>query len=240
MNPTSIKYYEINHSRFCYVISLPPPPPPQVKSIFTRRNITIMFVAMILYQIATGTVSFFSMRLKGWDPLVFKERFPYRLSAKLVTNSSGTIYSFYNVNIYLYHISTLTSGSIPTNVCFVTVTISTFFLIVKFKQSRKNREKMTGKSGNAEKDARLVSTVIAICVIYIIGYLPYTLNYLAAWVFPEFTYFNVYLRNVIMLCLTIGGTCQALSSAVNFFVFLKMNEKYRRELYALIGRGVKG
>ena len=208
--------------------------------MFTRRNITIMFVAMILYQIATATVGFFSMRLKGWDPLVFKERFPYRLSAKLVTNSSGTIYSFYNVSMYLYHISTLTSGSIPTNVCFVTVTISTIFLIVKFKESRKNREKMTGKSGNSGKDARLVGTVITICVIYIIGYLPYTLNYLAAWIFPEFTYFNAYLRNVIMLALYIGGSFQAVSSSVNLFVFFKMNEKYRREFYAQFGWGVKG
>ena len=171
--------------------------------------------------------------------MVFKVRFPYRLSAKHVTNSSGTVYSFHTVSIYLYQVSTLASGTIPTNICFAIVTIATIFLVIKFKESRKKREKMTGKSGDSEKDARLVVTVLAICIIYIIGYLPYAANYLIVWIYPEFTYFNIYLRNMIMLFLSISVTFQITSSSVNSFVFFKMNDKYRKNFYALFGRKEK-
>ena len=99
------------------------------------------------------------------------------------------------------------------------------------------RAKMTRR--DVEKERRIVATVIAVCLIFIVGTLPFFVMHVLLVVYPPFSNDNPYLQSVALLVATLGLMFQLLLSSVNFFVYLKTNVRYRLQFFALFGRNSK-
>ena len=180
--------------------------------------VVCLVAGMVIYQIATGL------------PRSFGVGFTWTTSP--ATNRTRVLYRI--VNPRLVTASIFASFSIPTMVCLVVVAFGTIFLISKFKQSRKLRGSMTGSCSDedssklSEKDARLVRSVIFICIIYIIGATPNVLIYLVSTAFPVLHADNPFLGNVMLCLLMLGNMFQSISCSVNIFVYLRMGSRFKQ------------
>ena len=141
----------------------------------------------------------------------------------------------------------MASSTVPTLLCFVVVVIGTIFLITSFKRSRRLRESMTtskntASSGTADgnkpdkmadKDTKLIRSVIAICIVYIVGATPNVLVILVLTFYPRFQIFDAYLGNLAWGMALLGTLIQSVSFSVNIFVYFNMMSKYQQTFKTL-------
>ena len=97
---------------------------------------------------------------------------------------------------------------------------------------------MTGRTG--QKDTRIVVTVIAVCVIYVVAFTPYFAVYVLILAYPPFDVYNPYFQNLVFVITKVGTFLQSVSSSINFFIYIKMNLKYRKQFLALFRREPNG
>ena len=148
-----------------------------------------------------------------------------------VTNRTVVIFDLEKYNAGMFFMSMLVSFSIPGLICFVVVLVGTIFLISNFKQSRQLRKSMSGSEGISDKmsvkDARLVRSIIFICVIFIVGSTPNVLLYLIQTIYPTLNIIDPYLGNLTYAFYTVSHTFQATASSVNIFVYFGMGSRFK-------------
>ena len=133
-----------------------------------------------------------------------------------------------NTLAYFYAIT------IPTVVCMVTILVGTILLITKLKKSAEWRMNTAttanSGAGSSVKEIRLIRIVVFICIIFIVCFCPNMLLYLTAAVYPSFTYRDPHFRNLFTITGKSALLFQLISCSLNFFVYFKMNSKFRATL----------
>ena len=159
------------------------------------------------------------------------------ISARISERTNRTVYYLdpEKFNNDLIALSIVVSYSVPTFTCFIIVIIGTTFLVIKFKQSMQLRKKMSGKSidEKSTKDARVTRSVIIICAIYIFGYFPSVIQFLASAAEPNYHMYDPYYANFFQLFVGIGCITQAMSSSANIFVYWHMSSKFKETFVGL-------
>ena len=121
-------------------------------------------------------------------------------------------------------------------ILYGTIVIATILLIIAFRRSIRERKSLTDKTkgGNSAKETKLVQSVIAVCVIFILTSSPrnairimdfiYDYRWRISPVYPYLPYID---RLVLFL--------EAINHSTNIFVYLSMNSKFRDRFKGLFG-----
>ena len=120
-----------------------------------------------------------------------------------------------------------------------TIAIATILLIMSFKRSLRERKSLTGKTktSHSAREKRLIQSVIAVCVIFILTSSPINILRIGdvindIWINPRL---HTYMEGV-------GYVLEAFNHSINIFVYLLMNSKFRGRFKGMFGcaRSVEG
>ena len=194
-----------------------------------------MFIAVAVYQLSMTLPVLLTRKMGGFTALMEYSRF-----LESTFNSSRVVYAFYKSNVRLTIIFGFLSFAVPNNICFIIIIVANIFLVIKFRESKRVRDGMTaGKIDKSEaREARIVTTVVAVCVIYVIGFFPTVAVYAAGMAVPTLNNTDRYWGNFMWVLFSLCALVQSISNSANFFIYLKMNTKFRKEFLSLF-RGKK-
>ncbi|KAK3742841.1 hypothetical protein RRG08_064240 [Elysia crispata] len=129
---------------------------------------------------------------------------------------------------------------------FIIVIICVIILTISLNQSSKFREKSSsggtstsgsdgaGQTKEGRKEARVVKTVVFLCVIFILCYLPTMIFTLFGQIEPEFSATGFY-RNANTFFLMLLVSSMMINANVNIVVYYLYNSRYRSVLLAMFG-----
>ncbi|GFR58658.1 chemosensory receptor C [Elysia marginata] len=213
--------------------------PLHFKLVFTKpRTITtvvVIFIATVLLRIPVLSVHSIGKKI---NPL---------------TNQS---YAYLKVDknpIKVFINDTVNRTSLPW-VAFIIMVACVVILSLKLAEASKIRQPHISSSGLAEpgpstdrqvprnqsslgntntnidkistKEARVVQSVVLVCVIFILSQLPFLLYSSARLIYAEFDE-DTHLRFLFGFCSNISLTFSFLNASVNILVYLRFNSKYR-------------
>ena len=128
---------------------------------------------------------------------------------------------------FLYYIC---SFSAPSGICFGIVVVSTTVLVIRLKRNLEWRNEATktypGGTGNT-KERKAARSVIAICTIFIVCFVPNVTNLVVSNVFPQFDPRDAYWGNLSRIVFILSFVFQVVNSSVNIVVYYSMGTKYR-------------
>ena len=173
----------------------------------TPRRTAVLILVMVIYQTVLSSLMFA-------DP--------------------GPPYDAYDANRALYFIC---SFSAPSLVCFGVVLVSTTLLVVRLRQSLEWRgeatKQFTKGSAGTTKEQKVARSVIAICTIFIICFLPNVAWFVTTLVYPRFNQNDPYVGNLFRVLYSFSFLFQVISSSINILVYYNMSTKYREVFNAL-------
>ena len=178
-----------------------------MKEIVTTRRTTGVILAMVMYQ-AT-----FALLMFADTPL------PYD-----APSTRRKLYYF-------------CSFSAPSCICFVVVLVSTSVLVVRLKRNMEWRNEATKQStseSGSTKERKAARSVIAVCTIFIICFLPNVAVLVISIAYPKFDIRDPYLGNLARVVFIFSFLFQVVNSTVNIFVYYNMSTKYREVFNALL------
>ena len=121
----------------------------------------------------------------------------------------------------------LCMSTIPTAVCFPIITISTSFLTIRLKQTIKWRQTSMDRSrSDSHKERKAARSVIFICSMFIICFLPNVLILFASAVHGNLSLFDPYLRWLLNILYVFSFLFQTLNSSLNIFVYYYMSSRF--------------
>ncbi|KAK3797167.1 hypothetical protein RRG08_060511 [Elysia crispata] len=152
-----------------------------------------------------------------------------------LTNKTVLVFDLLKYNERIGVLSLLLSFSLPTLVCFILVTLGTLILVARLRHSAELRSSSAVKRPLriASKERSVATSVIGICVIYIVCLSPNVGFILVATAFPRFFYSDSVYGNATVFILTVASVFQSVSASVNLFVYLRMMSKYKAVLTKL-------
>ena len=119
--------------------------------------------------------------------------------------------------------------TIPSTTCFFIVVFSTIFLVISLRRNQRWRRETATQSGKSSgREDRLVRTIVAISVMFIICTFPNASILLVQMVYPSFNSHNPYLGTFTYFIYAIGSGLQALSSSVNIFFYYSMSSRFQK------------
>ena len=124
------------------------------------------------------------------------------------------------------------SFSAPSCICFVVVLVSTSVLVVRLKRNIEWRNEAS-ESGYT-KERKAARSVIAVCTIFIICFLPNVAVLVISIAYPKFDIRDPYLGNLARVVFIFSFLFQVVNSTVNIFVYYNMSTKYREVFNALL------
>ena len=147
------------------------------------------------------------------------------LSALMFAHT-GPPYDKPSTTRFLYYVC---SFSAPSFICFFIVLVSTILLVVRLKQNLEWRDEATSQStgSGTAKELKAARSVIAICTIFIICFVPNVTTLVMSAVYPRFDLLDPYLGNLSRIIFIFSFLFQVMNSAVNIFVYYSMSTKYR-------------
>ena len=218
---------------------------PQVKRMITPKRTTGMVLGYLVYLVMT-TLAF---SIIAWWRRVIK----YDLSNyHIVRYDTETNRSYYRMlpdvfkkYLQLRHVQytgRLVMLNMVNPILYGTILIGTILLIVAFKRSIQVRKSLTDKTkaGNSAKEKRLVQSVIAVCVIFIVTSCPKNLVKLMDIVDQFWLNYNNWWRRSLGFLYTeyideLAIFVEAVNHSINIFVYLLMNSKFRGRFKGLVG-----
>ncbi|CAG5128206.1 unnamed protein product [Candidula unifasciata] len=105
-------------------------------------------------------------------------------------------------------------------------------LVIVFQLNSKTKWRMTSVSQttklgtNSAKEKNVAKMVIFLSAIFLICYLPSTVNFLMMILFPNFSFGGKY-ENMYILIWSLTVFVETINSSVNIFVYLRMSTKFR-------------
>ncbi|RUS78928.1 hypothetical protein EGW08_013306 [Elysia chlorotica] len=128
--------------------------------------------------------------------------------------------------------------TVPALACYIVIVVSTTFLAVALRQRERWLQTLPGQtSHNIGKNRKLVTTVVAVSVIYIVCFSPGASAIVTYFALPSQDALNVHVENLVFVLLSYAPIFQALSGMANIFVYFNMNARYRHDLKSLVGWG---
>ena len=144
----------------------------------------------------------------------------------LVYADTGPPYNDYPKKLAFYFFSLY---AVPTMACFLIVVFTTMFLVVKLRSNQRWRQETTTQSDKtSDKENKLVRTIIAISVLFIVCSFPNVGMLITQTIYPRFNYMDPYLGTLITGMFTFSGVFTAVSSSVNIFFYYKMSSKFNK------------
>ncbi|GFO09512.1 chemosensory receptor a [Plakobranchus ocellatus] len=125
----------------------------------------------------------------------------------------------------------LCSYSVISLICFVIISVSTVFLIIRLKQSLSWRKKTsTAPAGQAtsNKEAKATRCVIFICMLFILSFFPNLFVIIFASVYPTFSLWNPYFTRLAYILCYVSFMSQAISVSTNVIVYYTSSSRYRQ------------
>ena len=114
-----------------------------------------------------------------------------------------------------------------------TIAIATILLVMAFKRSVRERKSLTGKTKTSlsAREKRLVQSVIAVCVIFIVTSSPINIIRIEQ-VISDKWYYNFFVFPYVN---RVSSLLEAFNHSINIFVYLSTNSKYRGRFKDLFG-----
>ena len=135
----------------------------------------------------------------------------------------------YNYGVYVQTCALMAGSFGPNYVLYAAITIGTIVLVIVFKRSMQTRRSLTAKQDDklmSKKEVRLIQSVVAVCVIYIVSCTPLNvfdtvvrLN-LISWTGPFFALLAYFARSF--------------NHAMNIFAYLSINSNFRAHFRSLV------
>ncbi|GFO48451.1 chemosensory receptor a [Plakobranchus ocellatus] len=175
--------------------------PLKVKKIVTRRRLVVATSTLVGYEI------------------VF---------IGLFIGQTGPPYTGESFLVIIYLICCYSAISL---VCFVIISLSSIFLIVRLNQSLSWRKKTTtAAAGQAasNKEAKATRCVILICVLFIFSFFPNLFVIVFGGFFPTFHLYDPYFGRLAYTVAYCGFLSQAISIAANILVYYTSSTRYRQ------------
>ncbi|RUS85709.1 hypothetical protein EGW08_006503 [Elysia chlorotica] len=173
--------------------------PIKVKTWLTRRRSLYLMLTVVAYHLA-----FLVLIYSDPGP-------PYDAHPKKI--------AFYYVALY----------SIPSTTCFFVVVVSTIFLVVHLRRNQRWRKQTSSRSvKTSDKEERLVKTIIAISIIFIICSFGNVSIFIASILYPPFQYSNPYFANLVLAFFGVSLNFQTVSACLNFFFYYRMSSRFKR------------
>ncbi|RUS89985.1 hypothetical protein EGW08_002252 [Elysia chlorotica] len=205
----------ISLERCCCVVF-----PTKVRNIFTRKITIALLAGMLLVQTTTLTINMASIQLIVNNTLM-NER------PKLLVSSSIVDTIFVSLILGV--------STIPSLICFATITASTIFLAVSLKKRNKWLNTMHVLPDEViDKNKKLVRTVVAMATIHIACSLPAVfliLTFLTCHHLNPLDKKNEHLSHVLA---TVVIIFQALSGMVNILIYFQTNAQFHQSLQNLL------
>lgn len=125
----------------------------------------------------------------------------------------------------------------------LSVAACTIVLVVKLKEKTKWRKTSTACTANKQettsvKDKKVVKMITLISTIFIVCYIPPTINFLFMASYPEFNIAGT-LQNVFFVFWSVAFVLETVNSSVNIFVYFMMSSKFRVTFVELFCKFVK-
>ncbi|GFO15204.1 peptide receptor gpcr [Plakobranchus ocellatus] len=198
--------------------------PMKVKSIFTVRRISILLIVVFILQMSSTIPTYATMKVT--------------FVQSPVTNRTSLAVTQTEHARYIETISMFAAFTIPSVICFSIVVICTIFLVIKLNQSARWRQSAASATSKEDgsvssKENKVARSVVMICAIYIFCFAPNVFFFTTMAVYPNFAFGDPYLGHLQTTCLHIGFLGNAICSAVNIFVYIKMSTKYRETFFKL-------
>ena len=172
-----------------------------MKDIVTPRRTTALILVMVVYEI---------------------------ILAGLLFAHTGPPYDLFHPKRMLYFIC---SFSAPSCFCFVIVVVTTSILVVRLRQNvewRKEAAKQSTGDSAISKEQRAARSVVVICMIFIICFIPNVIALLASLVYPKYDIRDSYLGNLSRLVFIFCALIQGANSSVNILVYYPHEFKISR------------
>ena len=195
--------------------------PVKVKKLFTLKTTLCLIMGMLVFQTANITSSLTRMRLRV-------DRSPDSDRPRVVLDRSRLDNAVYASLIFW-------TSSFLTLICFGLIVASTIFLGIVLRQRGRWLQSLAEPQNDAiERDKKLVHTVAAISLIYIICFLPGFTIVLVSIANPALNPLNPRAVNLILILATYVALFQSLSGAINFFIYFRINVKFKKCLRDLL------
>ena len=222
--------------RFCFI--------PQVKRLITPKRTAYMVLGYLTYILTTALA--YNI-LRWWHKsLMYDDSNYYVTGYDTKRNISyygmlPSVVKIYNTVLRVHKTGRMAMVKMLNPVLYGTILMATILLIIAFKRSIQVRKSLTDKTkaGNSVKERRLVQSVIAVCIIFLVtagpknivklmddvGYLWQDHN---SWrISLGWTKANFVDEMTVFL--------EALNHSINIFVYLSMNTKFRGRFKGLFG-----
>ncbi|GFR63377.1 chemosensory receptor B [Elysia marginata] len=202
--------------------------PLKVKRIFTRKLIMSLILGGLVFQVLAMTFYLVADHKlqQGYkeEVYVFYIDGKYYNKTEIVPTGSST----------MLYISRLLLTSIPNYVLYAAIVIGTALLIAVFLRSVQRKKSLTsvaGPEGMTTKEKKLVLSVIAICMVYIVTCTPRNVYFTLLALIGE----DISLPSAYQI-LSQGSIdiMLSLNPALNIFVYLGVNSSFRRQIRKLL------
>ncbi|GFO01542.1 chemosensory receptor a [Plakobranchus ocellatus] len=150
----------------------------------------------------------------------------------LLIAHTGPPYASYS---WLEALYLLCSYSAISLACFVIISISTIFLIIRLQQSVSWRKSTSTASGQmtSNKEAKATRCVIFICMLFIVCFFPNLFVIVFVSIYPNYNLWDPYFNRLAYLISVLGFLCQSISISANTLVYYTMSSKYRQVFRSL-------
>ncbi|GFR69619.1 chemosensory receptor A [Elysia marginata] len=203
--------------------------PLKFKLVFTKSR-TLKWLACLVVLAVTLRI-----------PVLMVNRIAWRTHP--VTNKTSPYLAIVNKD-YWYKIGDILNRVFVINVTYVTMVACVLILSFKLYQSSKARHSLsvktpqsTGQSSDTpgaptltSRDLQVIKSVTLICTIFVVAQLPYVVSALVRLLSPE----NDGRVLLLLMFISINGTCSYLNASVNIFVYYNYNAKYRSMFRSLL------
>ncbi|XP_076455768.1 uncharacterized protein LOC143290302 [Babylonia areolata] len=123
-------------------------------------------------------------------------------------------------------------GFISQPLFFIVVVVCSVVTVVNLRKTYRKRLQMTG-ARTEEGDVRsnkITTMLLCLCVIYTVIFVPRTCAAIIYTLFPEFNLYRKYHNSFFVVYQIFMLTASCVNSAVNFFAYLALSSKFRRDL----------
>ena len=147
----------------------------------------------------------------------------------MLPNITRQSIKLHNIDFY----GRLVMVKMTNQILYGTIAIATILLIMAFKRSVRERKSLTAKTKTSlsARERRLVQSVIAVCVIFIVTSSPINIIRIEEVISDKWSY-NY---SLFLYVIQVSSLLEAFNHSINIFVYLSMSSKFRGRFKGLFG-----
>ena len=208
---------------------------PQVKRIITPKRTTGVILGYWIYVVITilafNVVKWWRLHVYGdLSNFIIMYHKEWNVSYyMMLPNISRKSTKLQNIDFY----GRLVMVKMTNQILYGTIAIATILLILAFKRSVRERKSLTGKTKTSysAREKRLVQSVIAVCVIFILTSSPMNIMRIEEVISDKWDN-NFFLFPYVN---RVSSLLESFNHSINIFVYLSSNSKFRGRFKGLFG-----